>query len=484
MSSPAVDYDALARQHGGTPAVDYDALATQHGALPGQSSQVSPSDAAYDAWKAANPTMGAVADVATGFGKMAAHTMFEGGDLIRRGLGMQRVIQRPEVQQGITPTNTAQKIGGGIEQAAEFAIPGSAVAKGGKLIEAATKLPVARVLGKAVLQAISAGGVAGAQSGGDPTTMRNAALAAGGTSAVMEGAAPALANLGKKAAVGTYMSAMKPPTSLDQAARAKLFQTAQLEGIPVSEGGLASAGAKIDDLQRQVSDAINQAHASGTPGIPTADIATRLQDTRATFANQLAPSQSDMASIDKVEQDLLGNNPSVMTLPETQEKKIGTYGILRKKGAYGEQSTAENEALKAVARGAKEELVSRVPELAALNPREGSIIQLEGALQKAVARIQNVNKIPMRSLLAAGAGIAGGGAHGGTLEGAGAGAALGLLAYALDDPWVKSRLAIAIGRGADALASNPGAVSRAAAPLAGYGASALSGQPRTTPPPQ
>ena len=32
MASPAIDYDALASQHGGTPAsVDYDALAAQHG---------------------------------------------------------------------------------------------------------------------------------------------------------------------------------------------------------------------------------------------------------------------------------------------------------------------------------------------------------------------------------------------------------------------------------------------------------------------
>lgn len=32
MSTSTIDYDALARQHGGTPAVDYDALASQHGA--------------------------------------------------------------------------------------------------------------------------------------------------------------------------------------------------------------------------------------------------------------------------------------------------------------------------------------------------------------------------------------------------------------------------------------------------------------------
>jgi hypothetical protein len=50
MSSPTIDYDALAQQHGGTAAVDYDALAAQHGGAPGLSSearQMSPQGARF-----------------------------------------------------------------------------------------------------------------------------------------------------------------------------------------------------------------------------------------------------------------------------------------------------------------------------------------------------------------------------------------------------------------------------------------------------
>jgi hypothetical protein len=64
-------------------------------------------------------------DFAKGAGAGAMSTVFHGGDLIRRGLGMERVIDRPEVQAGITaPDSTAGQIGNMVEQGAEFLIPG------------------------------------------------------------------------------------------------------------------------------------------------------------------------------------------------------------------------------------------------------------------------------------------------------------------------------------------------------------------------
>lgn len=486
---PAVDDDEeIIKKYGGTvqasPAGDdEDALIAKYGGTVQGSAKTKPPqsgfDAAVEGWKAANPSVAAVPDLLTGAAKGAASTVFHGGDLIRRGLGMERVINRPEVQQGITPTNTTQKIGSGVEQAAEFAIPGKAIATGGKAIDAATKIPAARMLGKAVLEAMGAGTVAGAQTG-DPKAAGEAALMAGGTSAAVQGVAPLVAKGAKKLGVGSYMSAMKPSTALDQDARAKLFQTAQLEGIPVSEGGLNAAGDKIDALQQQVNDAIKNAPQS--QGISKFDVSKKLNDPYQNFATQATP-QDDLAAISNKGNQFLEAHPNEFTPQEAQDVKTGTYSALRKKGAYGGESAAGDEAQKALARGLKEELQTRIPELQGLNAREGSIIQLEGALQKAVARIQNVNKIPLRSLIGAGIGVAGGGAHGGSLEAAGAGAGMAMLAYVLDDPWVKSRLAIAIGRGADALAQNPGAVARIAAPAAAYGVTP-NGQQRITPPPQ
>lgn len=65
---------------------------------------------------------GAAVDMAEGAKANLAGTVFQGGDLIRRGLGMERVIDRPEVQAGITaPETIAGKVG-------EYAAPVAGVA--------------------------------------------------------------------------------------------------------------------------------------------------------------------------------------------------------------------------------------------------------------------------------------------------------------------------------------------------------------------
>jgi hypothetical protein len=121
-----------------------------------------------------SPDRSIVADTIGGIGSGVLSAIFHGGDLIRRGLGMERVIDKPEVQSMITaPDSTAGRLGKGAEQLGEFFIPAGAVAKGGKAWEAATtaaKLSprVAATLnlaGRAALEGAAAGGVTAAQSG-------------------------------------------------------------------------------------------------------------------------------------------------------------------------------------------------------------------------------------------------------------------------------------------------------------------------------
>ena len=108
----------------------------------------------------------ALADLARGGGAGLASTIFHGGDVIRRATGMERVIERPAVQAGITPPQTgAGKAGFYTEQAAEYALPLSRLAQ----LTAGSG-----VLARAGLQGLGAAGVAGAQSGGDPATMMGA----------------------------------------------------------------------------------------------------------------------------------------------------------------------------------------------------------------------------------------------------------------------------------------------------------------------
>jgi hypothetical protein len=108
-------------------------------------------------------------DLGKGVMSGAASTVFHGGDLIRRALGMKRVINDPQVQSEITPPDsTAGKIGHGLEQGAEFfaPIPGEGKIKA----LSAGKGLVTRMLTHGAVDAAHNGIIAGAQSGGDPTT--------------------------------------------------------------------------------------------------------------------------------------------------------------------------------------------------------------------------------------------------------------------------------------------------------------------------
>jgi hypothetical protein len=94
----------------------------------------------YDAPRSDAPGM---LDVAKGFAKGAMNTVYQGGDLIRRATGMERPLQKPELQAALKPTNEAEKFGHMAETAVELAPIGVGVAKLAK----ATPGVVARGLG-------------------------------------------------------------------------------------------------------------------------------------------------------------------------------------------------------------------------------------------------------------------------------------------------------------------------------------------------
>lgn len=132
----------------------------------------------------------AAADMAEGATSGILSTAFHGGDLIRRGLGMERVIDSPEAQQAMrAPDSVAGMIGKGGEQAAEFAVPLSKLSKSVSALSWLSRMAAEGAAG-AVTAAV--------QTGGDPT-----AMAAG---AVLP-AAGSLAYKGGKAVVGAVRNA-------------------------------------------------------------------------------------------------------------------------------------------------------------------------------------------------------------------------------------------------------------------------------------
>lgn len=246
---------------------------------------------------------------------------------------------------------------------------------------------------------------------------------------------PAIA--GKVALLGrtpeeAYQSALKPSTTIPPAKVQSIVQTGLKEGIPVSGAGLDKIGAALDDLHAKVTAEIG---AGQGKTVNPYSVASRLSDTAQTFSKQVNPN-ADLNAISDAGNEFLENNPGPIPAADAQAMKVGTYRQLSSK-AYGEMQTATKESQKALARGIKEELAQQFPELTQLNAQESKFYDLEGVLEKAVNRIGNHQLLGIGTPIAAGAAKA-------VTGSSKVGAVAGIMKAVVDNPMVKSRLAIAI----------------------------------------
>lgn len=163
-----------------------------------------------------------VVDAAEGATSGLASTVFHTGDLIRRGLGMQRIIDRPDVQVEMTPPNTlAGKLGKVAEQVGEFALPMSAAADITKGASLATR---------ALAEGATSGGVSALQTGGDPTA--TALSAATGAAGPVVGQA---VKSGAQLAMAKFAGMAPRPLSADAIALANQY------GVPLTRGALGGS---------------------------------------------------------------------------------------------------------------------------------------------------------------------------------------------------------------------------------------------------
>lgn len=236
-----------------------------------------------------------------------------------------------------------------------------------------------------------------------------------------------------------YQSALKPVPSTPANQVRSMVQTGLKAEIPVSEAGQAKLAGLISDLGDKVK---TEVASNPNATVNKFAVASRLSDTAKKFSTQVAP-ESDLKSISDVGQEFLENQPGKIPATEAQALKQGTYQQLKSK-AYGELKSGTIEAQKALARGIKEELETQFPEIKGLNAQEAKFIGLDRALERAVNRINNRDLLSLGGKIAVGAGA---GAATGGLEHAGTGAIAALaMHYALTDPLVQSRLAIALSK--------------------------------------
>jgi hypothetical protein len=241
---------------------------------------------------------------------------------------------------------------------------------------------------------------------------------------------------------GAYESALKPSTTLSQAERDAAVRTGIDNELPVSKAGVQKLYDLVDDYNQKIAGEINS---DPTRPIDPNKVATRADLAKAKFSNQVNAG-GDLSAIEASRQQFLqeqGATPSDPAPPmgaaKAQAMKQGTYQVL--KGKFGEQGSASVEAQKALARGLKEEIANQFPEISNLNASESRLLNLQPILERAVGRVSN------HQLIGIGTPVAGAAAKAVTGSGA-LGVVTGVLKAVLDNPEMKSKLAIAVSKGA------------------------------------
>lgn len=230
-----------------------------------------------------------------------------------------------------------------------------------------------------------------------------------------------------------YGSALKQSTKLPPAERLERIATGLKEGIVPTEAGLSKIQEKIGSLNLEIEKTIGRAAKAGDT-VQADEIVKRIDDLKPFYqatANP-APYLDELERVKKSFQDYHGQR---IPVEKAQKIKQNTYVLLKKQ--YGQMKNESVEAEKAIARGIKEELATKYPELKFLNQNESELIRLEDSIVKAVNRIEN------RDLVGIGSTIAG--TAGAVVTGSPSGGFWAMMAKALiDHPTMKSRIAIAL----------------------------------------
>jgi hypothetical protein len=452
------DFDALAKKHGGTP--NYDALATKYGA---QSEQPAQSGGVVDT----------VMDVGKGALKGFASTVFQGGDLIRRGLGMERVINNPDVKEITTPTNTAQRVGFGVEQAAEYLVPAGAIGATGKALATGSK---AVNLGtRATLEGAAAGAVAGVQTGGDTTAMRNAALTAGGLTAgagaVAAGARP-IAGALKESAKTQYSRVLNATTKGNKYRSEQIVPELIERGVmaPTMKGLKNTASSNVERYGRAIGDAVESL--PDDAAVPLEAITSRLQqsaDEAVTATNSagakipMGPhAKKALRNVEDLKSTLTefavrNAQTGVMEVPAVQVRQLRQYfdKIAAKAGRHDGKTLADESMAEAhgmAADAIRQEFAQAFPDIAKLNKEFNFWKKVEQVTGDTLLRREGQAK-PLTRRLAQVMGAGAGSTQGPIGAMIGAAAADRLQALLLSPAWgtvsavTKDRLAKALAEG-------------------------------------
>lgn len=320
-----------------------------------------------------------------------AQAIGEGGTAIANAItGKNLQTGIPQVPQSLQPNGLPQQIGAGAEQLGELFIPtgleAKVASKLAEIPELAQNAPLIQKIAMGIVKSgaktlTNAGEFAGKtylQTGGNASEATKAGMIAGATNPIIEGAG----NLLSKIPETTWGSILKRvPTAVSK--NPDLESQIAKEGIVGITRPQISAtlGRGIQNTELQIADILSNKEGS----IATQDVANRLTDLRAKYAN-IPGEQTSVNAIDNVKQELLDKGEN-LSLADANQLKRDIYGVVAK--SYGKgllEVPAKIESQKMIALGLKQELEKAVPELKPLNGKQAIYIQAKNAIDKTIAR--------------------------------------------------------------------------------------------------
>jgi hypothetical protein len=251
-------------------------------------------------------------------------------------------IQTPEI---LKAQNTAQKVGGYVETAAEVLLP-------------------------------MAGGIA--KSG--PLLIKNAE--------------------------SIYLKALKPATTLSSAERLELAKTGLKEGLAISQSGVEKMSETIVNLETKLGEVIKK---NGAKEIVVSSLKPFVNEAKKFLGEtvDVKTSKNAVKEIDSVYNDFVNKYGKTITTENAQVLKTNTYKVLQK--YYDKTTAPIIEASKQLARGLKEKILENAPEIGDINKRLTKLYSFENVLEKAASKASNSNIVSLGGkVLATGGGKIGG----------------------------------------------------------------------------
>lgn len=233
-----------------------------------------------------------------------------------------------------------------------------------------------------------------------------------------------------------YSSAAKFSTTLPEAKRAGMVETALKNKIPPTAKGVARLEGKISAYNQQIDDLIQTAQQAGKT-VPKSAVYRHLKDLRQQKGGVRLDAADDLsainATVQKFEKHLGKMGKDSLTPTDLQKLKVSSYEAINWDAKRMTGAPIKEDTYKAIARGAKESLEDLSPNIGPTNKQLGSLYELQPHLQRAANRIDNHNIISLDSSVktAAGAGI-----------GDASGASVGALLSILGNPKAKAQTAI------------------------------------------